>query len=361
MTVRVLLAGGGTGGHLYPALAIAEALKIKGADIRFVGTRQGLEARVVPDRGFLLNTVWLSGFHRRRILVNLLFPLKMIVSLWQSFRILRRFQPQAALGTGGYVCGPVLLIAALHRIPVFLQEQNSYPGVTTRLLARFSKEVFLNFREAASYLPAGTKWRHVGNPVRPEFKRLERAAAVEKWGLNPQMPTLLVFGGSQGAMSINRAVALALPKLGDVCNLIWSRGFLDQSEPVGWRGPGVLVVKPYIDDMPSAYAAADLAVCRSGAMTLSELQAAALPAILVPYPYAAGDHQKHNAETFARTGGARIIDNWDLSGEKLFAVVNELLDNPDELTRMKRALEKIPRHNAAEIIADEIMRVAAGA
>ncbi len=361
MAVRVLLAGGGTGGHLYPALAIAEELRNKGAEIRFVGTARGLEARVVADRGFPLDVIWLAGFHRRRYLVNLLLPLKMIVSLWQSFRILRRFHPQAALGTGGYVCGPVLLIAALLRIPVFLQEQNSYPGVTTRLLARFSKEVFLNFREAASYLPAKTRWRHVGNPVRPQIAQKRRDAAVAKWGLNPQLPTLLVFGGSQGAMSINRAVALALPKLGEVCNVIWSRGFLDQSEPAGWRGPGVLVVKPYIDDMPSAYAAADLAVCRSGAMTLSELQAAALPAILVPYPYAAGDHQKHNAETFARTGGARIIDNWDLSGEKLFAAVTELLRDRAELDRMKQALKKIPRHNAAEIIADEIMRVAAGA
>lgn len=356
MAGRVLLAGGGTGGHLFPALAVAKILKSKGAEVRFVGTRAGVEARVIPGKGYLMDYLWLSGFQRRRILSNLLLPLKVMTSLLQSFLILAKFRPHVALGTGGYVCGPILLAAALCRIPLLLQEQNSYPGITTRWLARFAREVFLNFEEAAGYLPARAKWRHVGNPVRADFSHIDRQAALEKWGLNRSLPTLLVFGGSQGALHINHTVRTVSPRLGGICNLIWSRGHLDKSEPAGWTGPGVLVVESFIDDMPSAYAAADLAVCRSGALTLSELQAAALPAILIPYPYAAGDHQRHNAETFSRGGVAKMIEDRELDGERLLSEVKALFEKADELDKMRRALADRPQANAAEIIVQELLR-----
>ena len=358
MTARVLIAGGGTGGHLFPALAVAEALRERGAEILFVGTKAGMEAKIAPQRGFALEFIPVTGFRRKRILANLSFPFQVITSFIQSLRIIRRFQPQAALGTGGYVCGPVLLAAFICGVPMILQEQNSYPGVTTRLLARFARRVFLNFAEAARHLPPRSHWQHVGNPVRSGFALLEKKEAMQRWNLNPELPTLLVFGGSQGAMSLNRATAQALPDLGQFCNLIWGRGARDTSEVAGWTGPGRLVVKSFIDDMPAAYAASDLAICRSGAMTLSELQAAALPAILVPFPYAAANHQKHNALAYAKSGGALVIEDREWDGQRLLTVVKDLLGNRERLGQMREALAKQPEQDAARVIAEEALRFA---
>jgi len=356
---RILIAGGGTGGHLFPALAVADELRKRGAEVMFAGTQSGIEARVIPQRDYPIRYLWLSGFNRRRILSNLLFPFKVLTSLLQSIQIIISFKPQAALGTGGYVCGPVLLVAALMGTPLILQEQNSFPGITTRLLSRLAKIVFLNFKEAASYLRDGIEWRHAGNPVRVGFDEVDREKAVARWGLNQNLPTILVFGGSQGAVSINRAIEENLPQLSERCNLIWSRGYIDKSDTSAWQGPGTLIMKPFIDDMPSAYAASDLAVCRSGAMTLSELQAAKLPAILVPYPFAAGDHQRHNAEVFCKYGGSVMIDNKDLTGERLFAEITKLLDDKDKVEKMRHALSELPEQNAAAAIADELI-IAAG-
>lgn len=311
----------------------------------------------MPPRNYQLEFLSLSGFRRGRILSNVTLPLKILASVMQSFRVLNRFKPQVALGTGGYVCGPILLCAAMCRVPILLQEQNSFPGVTTRLLARFAREIFLNFEEASKYLPSRCKWRQLGNPVRPEFKLMDKQAAVKKLGLNGSLPTLLVFGGSQGAMSLNRAVHESLSEFGKVCNLIWSRGYLDKREMQGWAGPGKLMVKPFIEEMPLAYAASDLAVCRSGAMTLSELQAAALPAILVPYPHAAGDHQRHNAGAYAGRGGAVVIEDRELDGKRLLREIKAFFQDRDQLDNMQRALADIRPQDAAGIIAEEVLKI----
>jgi len=353
---RILIAGGGTGGHLFPGLAVAQALQKRGAEILFVGTRTGVEAKIIPKYNFSLDFINVAGFKRGRLLANLGFPVKVVQALLQSHRIIRRFRPQAALGTGGYVSGPILFIAALCGVPIILQEQNSYPGVTTRLLSRFARKVFLNFGEAARYLPKNAPWQQAGNPIRPGFALEERILAVAKWGLNPDLPTLLVFGGSQGAMSLNRATSQALSKLGKTCNLIWGRGERDASDLSSWTEPGVLAARPFIDDMPSAYAAADLALCRSGAMTLAELQTAALPAILVPFPHAAGNHQLHNALSYVKSGGAIVIEDKDFSGDKLLATIRNLLADPERLAQMRQALAALPKQDTAELIADEIMR-----
>ncbi|MFH1861338.1 MAG: undecaprenyldiphospho-muramoylpentapeptide beta-N-acetylglucosaminyltransferase [bacterium] len=355
---RFLFAGGGTGGHLYPALAIAERLRAQNAEILFVGTKAGLEAKVIPQHGFTLKFLWLSGFRRGRILSNLLLPFKVLVSLWQSFRILRCFRPQAVLGTGGYTCGPVVLVAALFRIPIVLQEQNSFPGVTTRLLARFAKEVFLNFEEAAQHLPRRVAWQFADNPLRADLGQLDRNEALKYWKLNPDLPTLLVFGGSQGALRINRAIHDLLPQLGERCNLIWSRGEHDMVQPQGWKGAGVLIEKRFITEMPLAYAAADLAVCRSGAMTLSELKAAVLPAILIPFPFAAADHQRHNAEAFARRGAAVVVEDRSVNSETLLSTIVSLLSDNARLTAMRRTLQELPRRDGAALITEKLLQLA---
>jgi UDP-N-acetylglucosamine--N-acetylmuramyl-(pentapeptide) pyrophosphoryl-undecaprenol N-acetylglucosamine transferase len=358
MGVRVLIAGGGTGGHLFPALAVASELKKRGADILFVGTRAGVEARIVPQHGYPMEFINVAGFRRGRIFSNLAFPGKVAASLLQSRRIIKAFRPQVALGTGGYVCGPVLLMAKLGGVPFMLQEQNSYPGVTTRILSRWARRVFLNFEEAGKYFPKGTRTQQVGNPVRPGFSSLDRTAAIQAWGLDPDLPTLFVFGGSQGAQSLNRAVSQVLGDLSRICNLIWSRGQQDQSSIEAWTGSGVLVVRPFIDDMPSAYAASDLAVCRSGAMTLSELQASALPAILVPFPHAAADHQKYNALSFTARGGALMIEDREFEGKRLLQEVGRLFADRGKLEMMRKALAVIPKQDAAGIIAEEVLKVA---
>lgn len=355
MRVRILLAGGGTGGHLFPALAVAQVLREKGAEILFVGTKTGIEAKLLPRKKYPLKTIWLSGFNRRKIAANLLLPLKIVFSFSQSMITLSRFKPHAALGTGGYVCGPIMLAAVIKGIPIFLQEQNSFPGVTTRMLARFAREIFLNFKEAIAYLPKNCHWSHVGNPVRVDIAEVSPQEAQEKWQLNPDLPTVLVFGGSQGAMKINRSVHEILSELSRTCNLIWSRGTGDKTEITDWTGPGKLIVESFIDDMPIAYAAADLAVCRSGAMTLSELQASKTPAILVPYPFAAGDHQRHNATAYMRRGGAVMIEDSQLNGGKLLSVIKELLTNRERLAQMRQSLAEQKQLDASEIIADKLL------
>jgi UDP-N-acetylglucosamine--N-acetylmuramyl-(pentapeptide) pyrophosphoryl-undecaprenol N-acetylglucosamine transferase len=360
MGARVLIAGGGTGGHLFPALAVAGELRKRGADILFVGTRTGVEARIVPQQGYRIEFINVAGFRRGRLFSNLTFPGKVAASLLESRRILQSFKPQVALGTGGYVCGPVLLMAKFGGVPFMLQEQNSYPGITTRILSRWARQVFLNFKEAGKYFPRGIRTLHVGNPVRPGFSSLDRLAAIKTWSLNPNLPTLFVFGGSQGAQSLNRAVTQVLADLSRMCNLMWSRGQRDQSSTESWTGPGVLVVRPFIDDMPSAYAASDLAVCRSGAMTLSELQAAALPAILVPFPHAAADHQKYNALSFATQSGATVIEDKEFNGQRLLAEVKRFFADPGKLEIMRQALGAIPTQNTAGIIAEEILSLTQG-
>jgi len=354
-----MIAGGGTGGHLFPALAVAQELRRRGAEVIFVGTRGGVEARIVPQHDFPLEFISVAGFKRGRVLANLALPVKVLRSLWESRRLVRRFRPDAALGTGGYVSGPALLMAHRAGVPVILQEQNSYPGVTTRMLARFARKVFLNFEEAARFFPSRTPWQTVGNPVRTGFAAVDRTQAVRRWELNPALPTLLVFGGSQGAASLNRAVGEVLGELGAVCNLIWSRGPKATAEVSGWTGPGALAVRPFIDDMPSAYAAADLGVCRSGAMTLSELQAAGLPALLVPFPFAAADHQRYNALAYARSGGAVVVEDKEFNGRRLLDEVRRLLGDPQALREMREALARLPRLEADRIIADEVLRLAA--
>jgi UDP-N-acetylglucosamine--N-acetylmuramyl-(pentapeptide) pyrophosphoryl-undecaprenol N-acetylglucosamine transferase len=353
---RVLLAGGGTGGHLFPALSIAQELDQRSVAVIFVGTRHGIEARTIPETGFPIEYLWLSGFQRGRLLANLLLPIKVVVSFLQSFAILFRYRPEAALGTGGYVCGPILLAATLCGIPFFLQEQNSYPGVTTRLLARRARGVFLNFKEAAERLPHPERCSQVGNPVRMEFAFLDRLESIKKLELNPELPTLLIFGGSQGARKINQGLREALPELGKLCNVIWSRGNFDKDEITSWVGPGKLLVNAFISDMATVYAASDLAICRSGAMTLSELSASGLPAILVPYPHAAADHQKYNALSFVKSGGALMIEDKDFSGKILLQEVSALFSDRKRLETMRHSLQVIPKHNPASIIADTILK-----
>ncbi len=356
---RFHFAGGGTGGHLFPALAIANEIKqrIPEAEITFWGTRRGIEAKILPTADFTLELISVRGFQRRLSLRNLLFPFALAASFVKVFRLLLLKRPKAVIGTGGYVSGPVAFAAWLLWIPVFIQEQNSYPGVTTRLLARIAKRVYVAFEVSKEYFKNRKKLRVTGNPVRADICRANRNEAFQRFGFSPGQPVLFVFGGSQGARRINQFVADILRDLLEKTSLqvLWSTGPSDY-ERIRERFTGYTRVKlfDFIQDMPAAYTMSSLIVSRSGATTLAELAACGLPSVLIPYPYATGGHQVFNARSFESEGAAVCLLEKNLTPESLKQVIRKLLGNPEKLQKMGEAAKKLAKPNAAKTIADDI-------
>jgi UDP-N-acetylglucosamine--N-acetylmuramyl-(pentapeptide) pyrophosphoryl-undecaprenol N-acetylglucosamine transferase len=362
--VSVVFAGGGTGGHLYPAIAIADELKGKrpGAEITFVGTAGRIEERVIPATGYHFTTIWISGFRRRLGWPLLLFPLKVVVSVVQSILLLRRLRPQVVVGTGGYVSGPPVFAAWLLGIPSLLQEQNSYPGVTTRLLARRAREVHLTFEASRRFLNRSDNVYVSGNPVRAAVGSVRRPEAARFFGLDPSVTTVLVFGGSLGASAINEALRRNLAELvARRLQVIWQTGPAD-ADPVlravrNEGAEGAIRVFPYVERMEYAYAASDLAVCRAGATTVAELAQAGLPAVLIPYPHAAADHQTENARAMEAAGAALLCPDAE-AGERLLPLLAELLENPPRLHAMAGKARAMARPDAASLLADAVLRLA---
>ncbi len=357
---NILLAGGGTGGHLFPALAIADEIKRlePNATFLFLGTKGKIEARVVLQRGYPFRTIWISGFHRRLTLDNLFFPLKVIVSLMQSFFVIRQFKPSIVVGTGGYVCGPILLMASLLGIPTVIHESNSYPGVTTRLLAARASAVFIAFEEARRWLKRTDHVVLIGTPTREALGTISKEAGSAAFGLAHGMKTLLVFGGSLGAGSINNALLASLDELTQKgIQLIWQTGQSDYERIRSTIGASSTVwVGAFIDKMEYAFGAADLVVCRAGATTLAELTRVGMPAVLVPYPHAAGDHQTHNARSLTDAGAAVMIRDQNLAKE-FGPNVLALLENPARLRQMSAASKTLGKPGAGPEIAAAIRRM----
>ena len=362
---RVLIAGGGTGGHVYPGLAIAEEWVRRHPDteVVFVGTDRGLEATAVPRAGYRLRTIAARGFPRRLGfgLVKAVFAL--VASLGQTWRILGEESPRVVVVTGGYVSGPVGLLAKLRGIPVVVQEQNSVPGATNRWLSLVAAEVHISFLESRHFFRRRDHLKVTGNPIRRSLLRQDRAGAYEALRLDPGKRTLLVFGGSRGAASVNKAMGAALPRLARVPRLqvLWQTG----SDDAEWaaretsRLPIAVRVMPYVERMEMAYAVADLAVCRAGAMTIAELTACGVPAILVPYPHATHDHQTENAKGLVDRGAAEMIPDASLQGDDLARRIDALLRDEPRLRRMARNARAFSRTNAAERIADSMEALSA--
>lgn len=358
---RIVFAGGGTGGHLFPAIAIADEIKRESqdAEITFIGTKERIEARVVPAHGYHFEPIVVSGFRRRLTLRNLLFPFKVLVGLVQSFILMRKLRPDVVVGTGGYVCGPPLYAASILGIPTVIQEQNSYPGVTTRLLARRATEVHLTFESSKKYFPRQNNLHVSGNPTRSIVGTITREEGVRRFGLDPERKTLLVFGGSLGATSINNAMMRILPELVDTMQVLWQTGESDYeriSTAVSTSPSGMVKVFKFIEQMEFAYAACDLAVCRAGATTVAELARAGVPAILVPYPYAAADHQTENARALVEAGAAVLIADHDLQ-TRLRDTVNTLMRNAERRSGMVDRARSLVQGDAARIIAQAILRL----
>nr|MBN2277535.1 undecaprenyldiphospho-muramoylpentapeptide beta-N-acetylglucosaminyltransferase [candidate division Zixibacteria bacterium] len=362
--LRLIFAGGGTGGHLFPALAIANHLKKRiepenRAEFRFIGTRRGIEFRLKDSLGYSLTLISVRGLYRKGVLRNLLFPLLLIGATIKSMFICWRFKPDAVIGTGGYVMGPVMMGAVFMRKGCFIQEQNSYPGLTTRQLAHRVDCVFLGFGEARKHLDGRAVTIETGNPVKDIIGKIDRNEARRHFGFNDNDHVILILGGSQGATSVNQNILDHLHELPNDFKLIWQTGERDYKEIAAAAGGrvGSRALFAFTDQIEQAYAAADLAIARSGALTLAELEAAGLPAVLIPYPHATADHQRKNAETFESKGAAVVIFDHELPEVSLIKGAVEIIRD-GSWRKMKEAIDRIRtsrKKPAVEAIADEIL------
>lgn len=349
--MKVIISGGGTGGHIYPAIAIANAIQKEWPDasIRFVGAAGRMEMEKVPKAGFPIDGLWISGFQRKSSLKNLLLPLKILHSLWKCFWIIRRFRPDIAIGVGGYASGPLLYMASLNGIPTMIQEQNSFPGITNKLLGKRVDKICVTFERMERFFPKD-KLVLTGNPVRNWFSSgIVRLDALDHFGLDPDKKTVLFVGGSLGSLAINEAMAHHVQKwrsLQDV-QIIWQIGaryFAQFSQSESAQLTNVVPLK-YIERMDYAYEVADIVVCRAGALTISEIALCGKPAILIPSPNVSEDHQTKNAMALVEQGAAAIIKDEALNAE-LADMVIDAVRNEAQLEDWSKRIQQWARPNA---------------
>ena len=358
---HILFAAGGTGGHVYPAIAIADALRrrVPDAQIRFAGTRRRIEWKAAPRAGYEVHPVAAVGLDRVRRLRNLALPFALTRSLVQSYALVRRLDPDVAVGTGGYVSGPVLLAASLIGKPILVQEQNAWPGLTNRLLGRRAARIHVAFDAARKHFPSD-RCACSGNPVRKELAETDRTSARRRYGVPDGAFALAVFGGSLGSRAINEAMARHAPTLlrDESVHVVWQTGprYFDEMRARVPEHPRLRLME-YVDRMDQAYAAADLAVCRSGALTCSELAITGTPSILIPSPNVAEDHQTHNARSMAAGGAAEMIPESRMD-PALPEAIGRLRKHPGMLRDMAKAASALARPDAADRIADDVLRLA---
>ena len=347
--LRVIVAGGGTGGHLFPGLAVADALaKRRPCRIVFVGASRGIETRVVGKRGFPLRTLPVRALRGQGPLGLATSALRLPASLVSAWRLVDELRPELLIGVGGYASAPAVVAGWARRIPTVLLEQNAHPGLTNRLLARFADRVCVAFPESAPYFPSG-RTIETGNPVRPPVSQ-----PAER---RPEGFSILIFGGSAGAHRLNEIGVEAMERLAGPApraRIVHQTGEADFAwVRARYRERSIEAdVRPFIDDMAAAYAGADLVVCRAGATTLAELTALGKPAVLVPYPYAADDHQRKNAQSLVGRGAAMMILDRELSAENLSQAIGELRAQPERLAAMATAASALGRPDAAERVVD---------
>lgn len=358
---RVIIAGGGTGGHLFPALAIAAEIQHRwqNAQITFIGTQRGIESTIVPKRGYKLELINVAPLYRKQILKNLTFPFKLLRSLLKCLSLMKQIKPHLVIGTGGYVSGPVLYAASLRKIHRAIQEQNAFPGWTTRMLASRVNQVFLGFAEARNHLRTKALIRDHGNPVPGITNDPPKHEIIDLWGLNPDLPTVLITGGSQGAMSINQAVQEIISEILTRANLVWQTGKRTDISQIGIPEnlPGKARIQEFFDPMNQAYSVADIAVSRAGALTLAELTLRGIPSILIPYPFATAGHQEWNAKTLVEAGGAYILHDQELNGTTLVSTIMEILSNPDKLSAMHNGMTSMAKPDALKNIVDDLTQL----
>lgn len=364
--MRIVVTGGGTGGHVFPGIAVAEALKrlAPEAEVLFVGGAAGLEATAVPEAGFPFRAVPARGLLGRRLLAVPMVFWILLRGMLASYRILHGFDPDVVFATGGYVSGAVSIVGRLLGKPLILHEQNSVPGLTNRMLSRVATEVHLNIPGARRFFARRRHLKLSGNPIRQNVLAGDRDRALREYGLQNERITILILGGSQGARSINRAAVNAIHLLRDRRDI----QFIVQTGQRDYHRAHHKLravrdhvrVRPFIRNMGDAYRVADLVVARSGAMTLTEIAVCGKASILIPFPHATHDHQEANARVLAEAGAASVIRDGDLDGELLASEIAKVIDTPRKLREMCNSALLMARPDAAEKIAAALVRHAAG-
>ncbi|MDD4237405.1 MAG: undecaprenyldiphospho-muramoylpentapeptide beta-N-acetylglucosaminyltransferase [Desulfotomaculaceae bacterium] len=362
--MRIVVAGGGTGGHIYPALAIVQGLKERHpeAEILYVGNSQGMEADIVPKEGLPFKGLAGAGLERKLSMRNIVVLWQTGLGFWQASRTLLNWKPDVVIGTGGYVCGPVVLAAALSRIPTLIHEQNALPGVTNRILARFVDRIAVTFKESVRYFPRPHKVILTGLPVRPEILRATRLEGLKKLGIGADRFLLLSFGGSRGARTINKAMVDVIKQFGGdprlnifhVTGSVGHEEFLEDCAAAGidLAKTGNVTIVSYLYSMQDALAAAGLVISRAGAATCAEITALGIPSILVPYPFAAENHQEHNARALEKEGAALMFMDSKFNGALLCSRLDGLLKDRGKLAVMAEASRTMGKTHALEDIID---------
>ena len=362
--MKVIMAGGGTGGHIYPAVAIADKIKRKNpeAEILFVGTEKGMERELVPQSGYPIRFITVSGIHRKQIWKNIKTVADLMKGDREARQIIKDFAPDAVIGTGGYVCGPVVREAHKLGIPTYIHEQNAFPGVTNKLLEKYVDKVFVSFPEAKEYFKHPEKMVVTGNPIRKSFLVGSAVNYRERLGISDRDFVILCFGGSRGAGKINstmKSVAAAVSGMEDVrLFFITGRIYFDKIRKelaeCGVAADGNVTLLPYADNMHEYLFSSDLVVSRSGALTVAEITACGKAAVLIPSPNVTGNHQYFNAKVVADKGGAVLIEEKDLTEEKLVATILRLKNNKQALNNMAKASASVGKLDAADVIYDNL-------
>ncbi len=362
---RYLFSAGGTGGHIFPALAVANKIREiqPDSEFLFIGAKGKLEMKKVPEAGFEIKGLRISGIERSNLLKNLLWPFKLAGSLISALSVIRKFKPHVAAGFGGFASGPALYASSLLGIPCLIQEQNSYAGITNRLLGGKAQVICTAYEGMEKFFP-GEKIFVLGNPVRQEIldQKTSKEESKDHFKIPREKPAVLVFGGSQGALGINKGVESNIEKIGQRdYQMIWQTGqafFPTAKKAVENAGANNIKVFPFINEMDKAYAASDLVVCRSGAISISELAVIGKPALFVPLPTAAEDHQTKNAMALAEKGAARVIENQQVS-ENLMDEMDELFRGEGMRSSMSEAMKSFGKPLATQSIAQKVIELAA--
>jgi len=357
-----MISGGGTGGHIYPAISIAQSLEsiLTEVDILFVGAEGKMEMRKVPEAGFKIVGLWISGIQRSLSLQNLMFPLKLIASIWKAFKLIKSFKPDAVIGVGGYASGPLLYAASVKKIPCLIQEQNSYAGLTNKLLASRVDKICVAHEGMGKYFPEA-KLVVTGNPVRNTITGGVdvRSHAMEHFELNPDKKTILIVGGSLGARSVNEMIIAGLPTFVEKdIQVIWQTGSYYYQEMLSRAGELAPTVKllDFIAEMKLAYAAADVVISRAGALSIAELMLMGKPSILVPSPNVAEDHQTINAKALVDRDAAIMVSDKD-GKENLVSVAIQLVNNSEKQSQLAENIKKMAHPNASQDIANEVIKL----
>ncbi len=361
--VKIIISGGGSGGHVFPALAIADAIraKVPEADILFVGAKGKIEMEKVPLAGYPIKGLWISGLHRQLTLRNLAFPFKLISSLWKSLAIVRSFRPDVVVGVGGFASGPVLQVASWLGIPTLIQEQNSYPGLTNRILAKRVDKICIAYDRMDRYFPK-EKLVMTGNPVRKSFSSsaINKQEALAYFGLAEGKATLFSFGGSLGAQSINEALAAnsELMKKHPEVQLLWQAGklYYERFKDCEMAQLPNVTIRPFIDRMDLAYAMTDLVIARAGALTIAELSALGQAAMLIPSPNVAEDHQTMNARALEEKEAGVLLKDADASTQIISKAI-ELLKDKALLAKLSKNVKSLAEPEATHLIAAEVLNL----